>query len=288
MMKQKHAVILLTGVVAVVAAVWMVSRSGGKAPGADGAPSKTGVAGSQGKVPPTDTRQGKGAASERTTNVVDEAARLQRINEAVARGEGRIVKVKGRTYFLPHDESSKETKTLDEFLDDDKPEQALKEAMRLKNHPLPEVRSRAAFALSWLGIKGLEGLTSMLADPDPDVAEEANGYWKDMLGELESEYDKTSLLVGAAQVYGDKIPVDVLEDVVMELEMLEDVNTIAGLTEILKGLNDPEKIEIVGDAINNMADVDQPDLSKAERLRQAEQVQEEKQREALESEPTVD
>jgi hypothetical protein len=189
-----------------------------------------------------------------------------------ALGDGKYIVTRGHQYFLADDEATKATATLDSLLDEGENADALKEAMRLKTHPNPDVRIKAAFALKWLGLEGLEGLTTMLVDPDPDVAEEANNYWKDMLNEIDSDYDKASLLVSAAQIYGKDVPIDILEDIVTELQMLNDQNTIAGLVELLKGVSDPERVQLIGDAINAMADEDSPDLAKEQRLRQAEEI----------------
>lgn len=270
-MKKNHLLIMLAGVVVVAAAAWVMLRTPNGAPGKD--------AGTDANEPVrtalTDEAATAVAATADTTldttNTGTRAAALT--PEEIAKlGEGRIITKNGAKFFLPTSEADKVVRNLDNLLDDEKRDAALAEALRLKTHPDAAVRSKAAFALNWLGVQGLEGLTSMLADPDPEVAKEASDYWKDLLGELESDYDKASLLVAAAQAYGDSIPMDVLEEFVTELQMLDDMNTIAGLKKILEDMKDPAKVALIGEAIDDMAEDSRPDLNQKERLKQADKI----------------
>ena len=187
-------------------------------------------------------------------------------------GEGHFITKNGKQYFRPTSEEDKITRLLGSLLDDDKEDAALAEALRLRNNPNADVRSKAASAFHWLGVKGLEGLTSMLNDPDPEIAEEAYEYWRDVIGELESDYDKASLLVAATQTYGDGISKDVLEALVTDAQMLDDMEAIMALREMIKEVDDPAKVAIVGEAIDDMADESQPDLSKEKRIEQADDI----------------
>ena len=250
MIKKYHFALLAVMVLAVAA--WFVTR-----PSADIA------------VEPEDARSEKGAMVTANTNVVRRSLTPEEIEKL---GEGHFITKDGKQYFFPTREEDKITRRLTDLLDDDKQDAALEEAKLLKKHPNAEVRSTAASAFHWLGVKGLESLTSMLDDPDPDVAKEAYGHWRDVIGELQSDYDKASLLVAATQVYGDSISMEVLEELVLDAQMLDDMDAIAALKEMLKEMNDPEKITLVGEAIDDLADESQPDLSKKERLAQADQI----------------
>lgn len=278
------ATLVLLGVVLCIVLLRSSKEDVNDVSGTDAATERLGRKAQQGRA---DTSQSSLAVTDsRVTNTV----RVKGLTPAdiAALGSGKYILAKKHSYFLADDEATKATRELDSLLDDDKNDDALKEAMRLRTHPDADVRSKVAFALKWLGLEGLEGLTSMLNDPDPDVAEEVNGFWKDALNEIENDFDKTSLLVSAAQVYGKDVPVDVLEDIVTELQMLDDLNAISGLTALFKGVSDPEREAVIGGAINAMADEDKPDLSKEQRFVQAEAIARELQESESQEPPSKD
>ncbi len=176
---------------------------------------------------------------------------------AVSRdGTNRLVWVDGR--WLHPEDSAIVTKALDAALDDDDADKILAEAMRLKQHIDPEVRSRVAFALSWLGMRGLTDLTSMLTDPNPDVAAEVLDHWKSSLSEIESESDKAALLGAAAEVLGPEISDEMLFDLMMECSMLENEYALPQLVTLLGSVTKPEQKQEVIDAIHSSMEHENP------------------------------
>ena len=148
---------------------------------------------------------------------------------------------------------------LDSAMDDNDVDSILKEARQLKQHPDPEVRSQVAFALSWIGLSGLSELTTMLTDPDPEVATEVLDHWRTSLAEIESDTDKGAMLGAAAEVLGDEISDEVLSDIVMECSMLDNEIALKHLADILKTVTKPEQKTEVIDAIHMcMMETDEP------------------------------
>ena len=150
------------------------------------------------------------------------------------------------------------TKVLDGLLDDDNISGVLREASHLKKDPNPDVRSRVAFALNWTGIKGLAELTSMLGDPDPEVASEVMSYWKMQLAEVESSSDKAALLSAAVDALGTGMNSDTLSDLLMEFTMLDELDAVPNLVELLKRTNDPSQSRDIIDAIDPIINSDTP------------------------------
>lgn len=160
-------------------------------------------------------------------------------------------------------------KELDAALDDDNIEVILKEAAKLRQHHLPEVRSRVAFALSWTGLKGFGELTAMLADPDPEVASEALDHWKVSLAEISSEHDKALLLGATAETLAGDISDDLLFDMIMELSMLDDEYALPPLVTLLQSVSTPDQKEEVTDAIHMAMEMDDPAEDEATLIVQA-------------------
>lgn len=161
------------------------------------------------------------------------------------------------------------TRTLNDLLDDDNTEGILQEARRLSKHPDPDVRGEVAFAFSWVGVQALSDLTAMLGDPDPDVESDVRTFWTDLLSEVDNEMDKAAMLEAAADVFGDTISLDFLDDLVMELSMLEEEVALPRLMETLKRLEDKDRVALVIEAIEDITMPDDPATTKEEVLRQA-------------------
>ncbi|MDD4103288.1 MAG: HEAT repeat domain-containing protein, partial [Kiritimatiellae bacterium] len=176
--------------------------------------------------------------------------------------------VGGKTTGMPVDFSA-ETRALNDALDDDNVEQALKEARRLIQHPDADVRMEVAFALSWIGMGGLPELTKMLTDPDPEVAAEAFNHWRSGLSELESDLDKAPLLGAAAEVLGADISDEMLFDIVMECAMLENEYALPPLVTLLGSVTKPEhKTEVIDAIHGNMNEIEEPSDNEAELVQQ--------------------
>lgn len=159
---------------------------------------------------------------------------------------------------LDPNDASVITKVLDDLLDDDNFAAVLREAVRLKTHADAEVRSRVAFALHWTGVKGLGELTSMLGDPDPDVAREALDYWKSSLAEVDSSPDKAALLSAAAQALGPGMDSEMFGDLLTEFSMLDEYDAVPSLVDLLKQTEEPERVQEIIDTIDPIINSDTP------------------------------
>lgn len=175
------------------------------------------------------------------------------------------------------------TLALDDALDDDETERILAEAVRLKKHADPEVRSRVAFALAWIGMHGLPELTTMLTDPDPEVAEEVLDYWKTKLSQIESDADKADLLGAAAEVMADDLSDDLLFDMMMEGSFLDNEHALPLYVKLLETVTNPQHKQEVIDTLQNTMEHEDPsdneDELKLQALEEANRLMQERQAE---------
>ena len=148
------------------------------------------------------------------------------------------------------------TEELDSLLDDENYDALLAEAKKLIKNPNAEVRSRVAFALHWAGLKGLGDLTSMLADPDPEVAQEAYDYWKTALADIEHSSDKAAMLDAAYAVTGDFTDNKLLDDILSEFTFVDEGDASAHLVEMARQSKNPEHVKMM---IEAMDEISQPE-----------------------------
>lgn len=160
-------------------------------------------------------------------------------------------------------------RNLDSALDDNDVDLILAESEKLKQHPDPEVRSRVVFALGWIGLSGLPTLTSMLTDPDPDVAEEAVSSWRASLSSIKSDSDKAELLGSAAQSLGETMTDDFLFDVLLELSSLDGEYALPQLADLLAATTNPEHKEEIMDTLHTMMEHEDPSEDEALLIQQA-------------------
>jgi len=150
---------------------------------------------------------------------------------------------------------------IDDLLDDDDYDTLLEHAAVLVKHPNPEVRSKVAFGLHWAGLRGLADLTTMLGDPDPEVAQEALDYWKTALSDIESSHDKAALLDAAYTVSGDFTSDALVEDLLSEMMFVDDELVVAAhLIEMAKQSKNPSHHEKF---IETMDSISMPDEESA-------------------------
>jgi len=249
-MTRKKTILALAGcaAVAIVLFVWLsVGREGGTS-------AKPVPSGQRSQDKATSVEQGA-----RTNGVSAKGAK----KTDRASTEGSLKKRERRFSVLEADDldlndASVITKVLDDLLDDDNFEAVLREAVRLKTHADAEVRSRVAFALHWTGVKGLGELTSMLGDPDPDVAREALDYWKSSLAEVDSSPDKAALLSAAAQALGPGMDSETFGDLLTEFSMLDEYDAVPSLVDLLKQTEEPERVQEIIDTIDPIINSDAP------------------------------
>ena len=145
-------------------------------------------------------------------------------------------------------------KPLDDALDNDDKEAILKVAARLKNDRSPEVRKQVAFALDWAGLPGLELLTSMLGDPDPDVQSEVLDYWKGGLSEISDQTAKSAMLIEAVKMQGEGLSLDSFEEMVDTacFELDDDRYVVATLVEMARNTADDasDRLKILAENLN--------------------------------------
>ena len=164
------------------------------------------------------------------------------------------------------DEYNAATSKLDDLLDDEDYDALLVETKKLVQHPVAAVRSRVVLALHWAGLKGLDTLTAMLGDPDPDVAKEAFEYWKAAVSEITSDDAKAALLEAAYKVTGDHTDASMLEDILHEFVMFDNERVAAAyLIEMSKQVKNPEHEKMFIEAMDGFSqpDDDSTSLSKA-------------------------
>ncbi|HNX33083.1 MAG TPA: HEAT repeat domain-containing protein [Kiritimatiellia bacterium] len=153
------------------------------------------------------------------------------------------------------------TKALDGALDADNASNILQEARLLLKHQNPEVRRRVVDALAWTGLDGFKELTTLMTDPDPDVAEAAREAWKQEYSMMESSELKSELLkqVGDMAVQGgdNELAGDVVEMITMDMDM-SDLVKVETLQGYLGQTEDAECIGKILDAINEVALPDTP------------------------------
>ena len=204
------------------------------------------------------------------TSSAKEVAGRAMATDAVANAHGEGSPAAGSERTPEDREQDAVLQKLDDALDDDNVEKILQEARKLKQHPDAEVRSRVAFALSWIGLSGLSELTTMLADPDPEVAMEVLDHWRTSLSEVESDTDKALMLSTAAKMFGEDISGDVLSDIVMECSMLDNEAALPQLAVILQTVTKPEQKTEVIDAIHMCMNEleEEPSENEAELLQQ--------------------
>ncbi|HRR33379.1 MAG TPA: HEAT repeat domain-containing protein [Kiritimatiellia bacterium] len=193
------------------------------------------------------TEQAKGAvASEKPVagSPTDRAAMTAKSSQvngtAGANTSRKNTQPSDRAGRMESDRDSALLAELDELLDNDDYDKLLEHAAKLIKHPNPEVRSKLAFGLHWAGLRGLADLTTMLGDPDPDVAQEALDYWKTALSDIESPEDKAALLDAAYTVTGDFTDEELLDDLLSEMLFVDDeLVAAAHLREMAKQSNNP-------------------------------------------------
>lgn len=150
---------------------------------------------------------------------------------------------------------------IDDLLDDDDYDKLLDQAAALIKHPNPEVRSKLAFGLHWAGLRGLADLTTMLGDPDPEVAQEALDYWKTALADIESSDDKAAMLDAAYTVTGDFTEDGLVDDLLSEMLFVEDeLAAAAHLMEMARQSKNPAHQEKF---IETMDSISMPDEESA-------------------------
>ena len=145
-------------------------------------------------------------------------------------------------------------KPLDDALDNDDKEAILRVAAQLKNDRSPEVRKQVAFALDWAGLAGLELLTSMLGDPDPDVQSEVLDYWKGGLSEISDQTAKSAMLIEAVKMQGEGLSLDSFEEMVDTacFELDDDRYVVATLVEMARNTGDEatDRLKVLAENLN--------------------------------------
>lgn len=177
------------------------------------------------------------------------------------------------------------TLELDKLLDDEAYDKLVIEAKKLIKHPNPEVRSRVAFALHWAGLQGLAELTSMLGDPDPEVAQEALDYWKTALSDIENPADKAAMLDAAYTVTGDHTDGQVLEDLLSEFTFVDDeLIAAAHLAEMAGQSKNPAHAEAFIEALDGISQPDETSKTVQEAIANVKKWERQERRERAEQE----
>jgi hypothetical protein len=175
-------------------------------------------------------RSRRGAARRR-------ASAKRAASRSAGTGTNRLVWVDGR--WLHPEDSAIVTTALDAALDETTrtrswPKRAAEAARR------PRGSQPVAFALSWLGMRGLPDLTSMLTDPDRTLRRGAGPLEVVALRDRERA-GQGALLGAAAEVLGSDMSDEMLFDLVMECSMLENEYALPQLVTLLGSVTKPSK-----------------------------------------------
>ncbi len=121
-----------------------------------------------------------------------------------------------------------------EQLDSGNESEALALARQLIKSGEPDVRSETIVVLGWIGVKALPELSSLLADKDKTVAEEAFREWQVVVDEISDDSVKSQMLVAGMTVIED---VDSLEELVMSFNDLPDELAVRDLAALAQSEN---------------------------------------------------
>lgn len=157
---------------------------------------------------------------------------------------------------------------LQQALDDDKTAEINKLAKEMLASDNQEARIKAVEALGFAGWDGLTTLTTLLLDPDPEVAEAARSAWQFQLSEMDDTNAKLKMMAGAATLVAEQDS-EFLEELLTEYGMeAEDKQRIdLALSLYTEQLPDASK-KVIVEALDEITQPDN-DSSNIEEARKA-------------------
>jgi hypothetical protein len=130
-----------------------------------------------------------------------------------------------------------------------------------------DVRLEAVGAFGWIGKIAIKELAEMMADPNEDVASEAQRQWEMAFDEYSSEVAKMRELERAVGFVKDQAQI---EAVMMKFANLEDYNSVKILSGIITSTNfSPIVAEVAREEYALIADEPFLDLKRAEQVAKA-------------------
>ena len=119
-------------------------------------------------------------------------------------------------------------------IDDGRNALAVRHAREFMDSTNAEVRLQAVEAFGWIGKVAIRELAEMMADPDEEVASEAQRQWEMAFDELSSEGAKMREVERTAVFVKDQSQI---EAVMLKLVELEDYNSVKVLGDIITSTN---------------------------------------------------
>lgn len=224
-MTTKHAFVLVIGVVALGLIAYRVMHKEPGEPRKNGALSGKKISE---KRPAKNELPGKRPGLDRTMgkrNVDGSGAGGQSLRDANSKSNAvkRVLS-----------EEEKKVREIRLLLDEGKEREAMEIARGLKNSKDPEIRLQVLPELGWVGWKALSELSSMLADSDKAVAEEAFKQWKMAVGELTDLDSRFDVLVEGLKTVKESTDID---SILIEFNTYPD-DQVVGMIQTL--LQDPK------------------------------------------------
>ena len=131
---------------------------------------------------------------------------------------------------------------VQEALDADDFTAVLKAAHSAIKSKSPVVREAAVEALGWYGAEALPELTTLMADPDEDVAQTAISQWELALNEIEESETRAEIAAAVMKTLANK---EALETIVCEITNQDDDFVILEvLVGIIEGCDNKAGVEV--------------------------------------------
>ena len=152
---------------------------------------------------------------------------------------------------------------LRELLDSGEKKLTLALAREMRYSGRRSDRAAAREAFGWLGTEAMSDLTGMLADPDPEIAEDAMTDWSQSLSDIEDEGLRCELIKEAANNFESD---EAMESILMELVTVEDYRAVQTLDEIINGSAPDATKEIARDVYGHLGGEDYVNSGEAQAL----------------------
>ena len=110
-----------------------------------------------------------------------------------------------RSMFARFSQADKKlAEVVQEALDADDADKAIKAAVELMTSSNPEARSHAVDALGWFGLKAIPELTMLMGDSNEDVAQNAINAWESSFSEIEEAQTRLKVSTMALNALSSK------------------------------------------------------------------------------------
>jgi hypothetical protein len=132
----------------------------------------------------------------------------------------------------PYSEDQKKVFAMEALVDEGDERGAIEIARQLIKSEDADVRADVVDTLGWIGVKALPDLTVLLADNDPDVADEAQRKWLESLEEVDDPQARADLLKGAMSLARDE---DNFQELTIAAASLPDAIAVRLYVDLIEG-----------------------------------------------------